>query len=127
VPGIRRDAVHQLFQQFGPTAQVSVRCSTGLFVSNTAVPNETLSENDRHYATVQYLASKSAKRALALNDREIDGFSVKGRKLIVRTLIVSSSVVALYLSNRCLYLPLTSLKPTKVRVHCALFSERRLM
>ena len=81
LPGTRNEKVADLFKKIGPVEQTIIRCSGGLFVSRTAVPNKVLSDRDHHYATVKYLDPKSARKALALN-----GIILDGRKLVVRML-----------------------------------------
>jgi len=78
LPGTRNEKVAELFRKIGPIEQTIVRCSGGLFVSRTAVPDSVLSNRDHHYATVKYLDPRSARRALALN-----GVNLDGRKLVV--------------------------------------------
>jgi hypothetical protein len=84
LPGTRNEKVAELFRKIGPIEQTIVRCSGGLFVSRTAVPDNVLSDRDHHYATVKYLNPRSARRALALN-----GVNLDGRKLVVRMLLRS--------------------------------------
>jgi hypothetical protein len=79
LPGTRNEKVAELFRKIGPIEQTIVRCSGGLFVSRTVVPDKVLSDRDHHYATVKYLDPRSARKALALN-----GINLDGRKLVVR-------------------------------------------
>jgi len=78
LPGTRNEKVAELFRKIGPIEQTIVRCSGGLFVSRTVVPDKVLSNRDHHYATVKYLDPRSARRALALN-----GITLDGRKIVV--------------------------------------------
>ena len=114
LPGTRNEKVAQLFRKIGPIEQTIVRCSAGLFVSRSAVPDGALSNRDHHYATVRYHHPRSARKALALN-----GVNLDGRKLVVRPAEDTIFSCLLILQHRCPYLPPTSLKPSwvlKVRV-----------
>lgn len=84
VPGIRTEVLAGVFEKFGCTESIIVRCSSGLFVNRIDVPDSSLKTNDGFYATIRYRRPESAKDALLLNGLKIKGVSLSDRTLVVR-------------------------------------------
>lgn len=113
VPGICSESLAKVFGQSGLIAEIKVRCSGGLFVSRTDVPDTFITGKDGFYATVRFKDPKSARVALGLHGSSLEGISLPNKRLVVRTsecmITMNSS-----LCNRSHFLRAICLKPEKM-------------
>ena len=77
-----------MFKQFGRIAEITVRCSGGLVVGRTDVPNARITDKDGCYATLRFKDPDSVGAALSLIGSSFEKISIPDKRLVVRSLYV---------------------------------------
>ncbi|KAF9569045.1 hypothetical protein CPC08DRAFT_746024 [Agrocybe pediades] len=72
LPSINESHIRKHFRHCGQIVHVSIRCSRGRPI-NAALPG---SEKDRHYASVEFTSTRSAKKALILDRTHLEGCKI---------------------------------------------------